>query len=113
MEFYYMIMGAIIALEGSMVTFYSYRTLENILRTPEYSLRMFALRDEATQSFRILGASLVLYGVLGTIRGVAGVLTPSHISVIPVEKVPIAVLSLTLIGVIYFLRSVSNITRKE
>lgn len=113
MELYYMLLGLVISLEGAAIMFYSYRTLENILKNPKYSLRMFALRDEAVSSFRILGISLILYGIFGTFVGVIDLAFPSLVSPQVADKGPIAVTAISSIGVIYFLRTISIITEKD
>lgn len=113
MEFYFMLMGLVIAVEGSAIMFYSYRTLENILKHPEYALRMFALRDEATSSFRILGVSLILYGIFGTLVGALDLFMPSLVSGQLSDKGPIAVTAVSSLGVIYFLRNISFVTEKD
>lgn len=105
-----MIVGSAVSIAGILVSYHAYNSLESILRDPEVSLRMFFLKERAAKSFKIYGLFMLIYGLLGPLIGLIDFWRPNLLPSSVQMNLPITLALVSLLGLVYFLRTISDIT---
>lgn len=104
-------LGIIITVESILTAYYAHKILEGIYRNPEVTLRLFFLKERVSTSFKFLSIFIVLYGIVGSVVGIIQIFSTGMLSPYVLEIVATSSVSISLAGVIYFLREVSIATR--